>query len=448
MIMNQSLVVKPAQQAGLAPALQTSNAILQMTLPELVDRIREEIDTNPFVEEKPAKFVAPSRIRLGSGNQNLSSMIDMAAAPCTLRDRLIHQISFLKLQSEHRDLAIWLVGMLDSDGYLRENPSELAELTGQPEPVIHEVINKLKSLEPVGVFARNLTECLMLQLRARNLFNNEMAVFLNALSGAGRVQIPEISQRTGLSEARAEELLRTIRRLSPRPAAQSSVEVSPAIQPDVYLDFEPSGGWRIEINDAILPRIALSSGYYAEVLRSGKDSEAVSYARQAYGKASWMIECVKRRSETLLRVSQCLVRRQPGFIAGGVESLSPMTLNDIAQELGLHLSTISRVTSNKYIATPRGVLAMKDFFSRAVGSDPATALTAHLIRARIRHIIAGEADTDPLPDYRIQQALSDQGIEISRRSVTKYRDQMKIPSQKNRSRFPREQVELIESRFS
>lgn len=360
----------------------------------------------------------------------------------SLRQHLLQQIGLEFGDAGERLIAISLTDMLDGAGYLSGDLVALAQLLGVAPARIEAVLKRLQRFDPAGLYARSLSECLALQLADRNRLDPAMQALLDNLDLVARRDLAALMRRCGVDAEDLAEMVAELRRLDPKPGHRFDAPPAQPIVPDIFLR-PSSGGWTIELNTEVLPRVLVNRQYYATLSRAGRDRahdkaqdratrEFISERMQT---ANWLVKALDQRANTILRVAREVVRQQDGFFRRGVSGLKPLVLRDIAQEVELHESTISRVTANKYMATPRGIFELKYFFTSAVsGVVAGSAVTSEAVRDRIRLLIEGEPPGQPLSDDRIVDLLQREGVTIARRTVAKYRDTLGIASSAQRRR--------------
>jgi RNA polymerase sigma-54 factor len=330
-------------------------------------------------------------------------------------------------------LARLLVEELDEHGLLRAGISDLATRMGAAPGQIEAALGLVQGCEPTGVGARSLAECLALQLAERDRLDPAMRRLIENLHLLERGERRRLKALCGVDDEDFTDMLAELRALDPRPCAGFQAERAETLIPDVYLRRTAWGGWEVELNTETLPRVLVDNRYATELAaaRGGTGSEARAFVSECRANASWLVRSLDQRARTILAVATEIVRHQDRFFAEGITGLQPLTLRMVADAAGLHESTASRVTSNKYIATERGIFELKYFFSNAVGSGgPA----AEAVRHRIRNMIAAEAPENVLSDDIIVEQLQDDGIDIARRTVAKYRKALGIPSSVERRR--------------
>jgi RNA polymerase sigma-54 factor len=334
-----------------------------------------------------------------------------------------------------RLIALHLIDMVDENGYLTGDLLALGELLSCPPEVIEAVLCCLQRFDPSGVFARSLGECLGLQLRDRNRLDPCMQALLDNLPRLAARDLAGLRRICGVDEDDLAEMIQEIRNLNPRPGNLFDAEPAQPITPDIFMRAQADGGWLVELNSDALPRVLVNSRYYARINRSGLKRDEKDYLSERLQSANWLVKSLHQRANTILRVATEIVRQQDGFFHRGVQALRPLILRDIAEAIGMHESTISRVTTNKYIATPRGIYELKYFFTSSIASaNGGVAHSAEAVRFRIKGLIDQEPLTDVLSDDKIVELLVADGIDIARRTVAKYREAMRIPSSVQRRR--------------
>jgi RNA polymerase sigma-54 factor len=358
-----------------------------------------------------------------------------------LQDHLLWQLHLSHLTPRDQRIGAALIDAISADGYLEGELEALAETIsrGEDEPVgvdeVEAVLHWIQQCDPVGVGARDLRECLDVQLRelAPEVPERDAAraILKHGMDSLGKRDYRSLQRQSGIRDpeelARALDLIRT---LNPRPGAQISSASSEYVVPDVYVQHGRDG-WRVELNPEIAPRIRIND-LYAGMVRQVADARDSAFMRNQLQEARWFLKSLHSRNDTLLRVAEAIVQRQEGFLEHGEVAMQPLILRDIAETLEMHESTISRVTTQKYMHTPRGVFEFKYFFSSHVGTNDGGECSATAIRAMIRGLIDDEPPGKPLSDARLAHILSDRGINVARRTVAKYRESMQIPSSSER----------------
>ena len=355
----------------------------------------------------------------------------------TLWEHLQAQASSARLAPSDHAIALALIDQVDDGGYLRGELAEIADRLGCDPARVEAVLAVCHGFEPTGVMARSVPECLKLQLVERNRFDPAMAALVENLDLLARRDLAGLRRVCGVDADDLTDMIAELKALTPRPGAGFGGEPAQTLIPDVHVRPDPAGGWRVELNTDTLPRILIDKRYHAVVADAARSETEKAFVADCAAQASWLVRSLDQRAKTILKVASEIVRQQDAFLAFGVEFLRPLNLKTVAEVIGMHESTVSRVTSNKYVATPRGVFELKFFFTAAIqASDGGATHSAEAVRHRIRTMIEAEAsDADVLSDDRIVELLKEAGIDIARRTVAKYREVLRIPSSVERKRY-------------
>jgi RNA polymerase sigma-54 factor len=358
----------------------------------------------------------------------------------SLAEHLEAQLSVAGLNDAERAIALTLIDAVDDGGYLRADFFELAERLGCDEARLEAVLMVLQGFEPTGVFARDVAECLTLQLKEKNRFDPAMAALVGNLELLARRDMAGLRRACEVDDEDLKEMIAELRALTPRPGAAFGGEPAQAVVPDVYVREGPGGLWHVELNTDTLPKLLVDHRYHARVSAGARSDQEKTFVSDCLSSANWLVKSLDQRAKTILKVASEIVRQQDGFLAFGVEHLRPLNLKTVADAIGMHESTVSRVTSNKYLATPRGVFEMKFFFTSAIASSAGgEAHSAEAVRHKIRQLIEREAgEGEVYSDDAIVEILKQAGVDIARRTVAKYREAMRIPSSVERKRLIRE----------
>lgn len=357
-----------------------------------------------------------------------------ARAP-TLRETLAEQARLAFSDPRDRLIAGQMIASLDAAGRLDVDNAAIAAALGAPEAQVADVRARMQRFEPVGLFCRDLRECLAVQLADRNRLDPAMQALLDNLDLLARRDAVALMRTCGVDAEDLTEMVAEIRRLDPKPGACFDDDPAPAIIPDVLMRRGPGGTWLLELNPDTLPRVLVNRGFHAVAQAGARSREERAFVAEKLQAANWLVRSLEQRANTILRVAAEIVRRQDGFFRHGVSHLRPLILRDVADELGMHESTVSRVTANKYVATPRGTLELKYFFTTAIaGTHGGETHSAEAIRHRIREMVDTEPSADILSDDAIVDRLRTEGVDIARRTVAKYREALRIPSSVQRKR--------------
>jgi RNA polymerase sigma-54 factor len=492
MALTQRLELRQGQSLVMTPQLQQAIKLLQLSNLELSEYVEGELERNPLLErdetapeperneasesakEDTAIDQAMAREDFGTAADMDASSDDMyadqsraekqadgeAAAPLadwsrvnsrggldsgedldgvfsaeqTLKDHLETQLSIAGLGAADKLIALTLIESVDETGYLRADLDDVADRLGTEREDVEAVLGVLHGFDPIGVCARDLAECLALQLKERNRLDPVMKLFLSRLDLVAKRDMAGLASFCGVDTEDVTDMIQEIRELTPKPGLAFGAEPVQPVVPDVYVREGNDGSWNVELNSDTLPRVLVNSRYYAKVNASARSKDDKNYLVECLNNANWLVKSLDQRARTILKVASEIVRQQDAFLTSGVRHLRPLNLRVIADAIGMHESTVSRVTSNKYIATPRGVFELKYFFTAAIAAvDGGEAHSAEAVRDRIRELIDNESD-DVLSDDRIVTMLGNDGVNIARRTVAKYREALRIPSSVERRR--------------
>lgn len=480
----QRLDLRQSQNLVMTPQLQQAIKLLQLSNVELADYIESEIAQNPLLEKAPGEHEAESidsaapaaetdnvqddfdsnwtgneaetsapastdfdagTAQMGAGGSRNFDSLDEAfensmAKTETLREHLVEQLNMAFDDPRDRLIGAMLVDLVDEAGYLREGDEEVAAKLGAKVERIGELLAVMKKFSPSGVFARDLKECLSIQLEDQGKLDTPMRALLDNLNMLASNDMEALAKKCDVNRLYLLDMIGDIKSLNPKPAASFDHLVVQTAIPDVLMKKLPKnlgGGWRVELNTETLPRVLINNEYYTEVSAATKDKKDREYITTQMNNANWLVKSLDQRAQTILKVASEIVEQQDAFFNFGIEFLRPLTLKDIAEAIAMHESTVSRVTNNKYIGTPRGIFELKYFFSTALVSADGTAHSAESIKARVKSMIDAEKPDDILSDDAIVEALQKDGIDIARRTVAKYREMLNIPSSVQRRKQKR-----------
>jgi len=366
------------------------------------------------------------------GAYNLEAFV---TAEVTLASHLAEQMALAIPDPSRRMIGKYLIDMVDEAGYLSGDFDAVAEKLGAPRAEIEAVLGILQTFDPPGVCARNLSECLAIQLKDRNRYDPAMRALVEHLDLLAKRDLAGLRRICGVGEEDLAEMIAEVRNLNPKPGLAFGSTLVQPIVPDVYVRSAPDGTWQVELNSDTLPKVLINQRYYAQVTKTTRKDTDKTYLADCLQTATWLVRALDQRAKTILKVSSEIVRQQDAFFAHGVQHLRPLNLKTVADAISMHESTVSRVTANKYMATTRGIFELKYFFTSSIASaDGGEAHSAEAVRHRIRLLIDGENCADVLSDDTIVDKLREAGIDIARRTVAKYREAMRIPSSVQRRR--------------
>ena len=486
MAIGPRLDLRHSQSLVMTPQLRQAIKLLQFSNVEVTGFIEEELERNPLLErdeasdlpaaERPAPDQLPSSgsgelrdtaqaasserlapasalddgaaesydpggasdgvtlSRNGSFDDDSRSIDDFAEAGATLREHLGEQLRLSFNDPVDRLIGAYLIALLEPSGRLSVPAAALAKAMGCEACRVESVRARMMRFEPTGMFAADLRECLAVQLVEKNRLDPAMAALLDNLELLGRRDLKRLMVLCEVDAADLGDMIAELRRLDPKPGATWDANPPQLVVPDIIMRAAPDGSWLLELNPETMPRVLVNQTFTARVLpHASKDDKA--FLTDKLATATWLVKSLQQRAQTILKVAGEVVRRQDGFFRHGVSHLRPLILRDIAEAVEMHESTVSRVTSNKYMATPRGTFELKYFFTTAIHATAGgESHSAEAIRFRIRGMVSKETVDDILSDDAIVAALRREGVDIARRTVAKYRDALRIPSSVQRKR--------------
>ncbi len=367
-----------------------------------------------------------------TGDYNLEAFV---SSETTLADWLREQMALAIADPVRRMIGGYLIDLVDESGYLSGELAAAAEKLGTSTTEVEAVLAVLQTFDPPGICARDLAECLAIQLKELDRFDPAMQALVGRLDLLARRDFAGLKKICGVGDEDLADMIAEVRRLNPKPGlAFGSAPVQPIV-PDVFVRPAPNGAWLVELNSDTLPKVLVNQSYFAEVSATARRDTEKSYLSECMQSATWLVRALDQRARTILKVSNEIVRQQDAFFAHGVEHLRPLNLKTVAEAIGMHELTVSRVTANKYMATSRGIFELKYFFTSAIAaSHGGEAHSAEAVRHRIKQLIDSESSVDILSDDTLVEKLREAGIDIARRTVAKYREAMRIPSSVQRRR--------------
>jgi RNA polymerase sigma-54 factor len=473
--MMPKLELRQSQGLVMTPQLQQAIKLLQMSHAELQSFVETELERNPLLErEESAGDEAASRAATQEKPQVGPEAVDANAGPkpvaqgqsdsgwltlgrsgrgafdptqetdfssrlardTTLYEHLTQQLHVNVDDTRDRLIGGLLIGMVDDAGYLTGDVDFIAGMVGTDVGDVERVLKILQDFDPPGVCARNLQECLELQLKEARRFDPAMAKFITRLDLVAKRDFASLQKLCGISLEDIGDMEREVKALNPKPGNAFGSLFVQAVIPDVTVKAAPDGGWLVELNSETLPRLLVNQQYLAKVSRSGKRESDKLYLSECLTNAQWLVKSLDQRARTILKVAREIVRQQDAFLVEGVSKLRPLNLKTVAEAIAMHESTVSRVTSNKFMATPRGTFELKYFFTTGLSSTSGgeDLHSAEAVRHRIRQLIDAEAPRAVLSDDQIVEQLKAEGIDLARRTVAKYREAMGILSSVQRRR--------------
>jgi len=480
--LTQTLSFKQQQNLVMTPQMQQAVKLLQMSNIELQAYLEEEMVQNPLLEKQEGETEAgeeqadissdtsnverddpPETIHedtqadfdaghkmadIGAGgnssfNDDLPDFEDRLVREKTLREHLSEQLQIDCDSSLERSIGTLLIDRLDGTGYLRDDILTLAQQIGCSEATLKIVLKKLKGFDPTGVFASDLAECLSLQLEEQGELTKSFQLLIENLPLLGQHDYKKLSKICEVDEAELSEMTALIKTLNPRPSSRFDHVVAQTAIPDVLMKALPKnigGGWRVEVNSDTLPRVLVNQQYYTEVSDRTKDKGEREYLATQLHNASWLVKAMDQRAQTILKVASEIVERQDGFFLYGIEFLKPLTLREIAEAIEMHESTVSRVTTGKFIGTPRGLFELKFFFTSSIEGADGQSISSESVKARIKALTDAENINSILSDDDLVELLNKEGMSVARRTIAKYREALDIPSSVQRRRIKKNEA--------
>ena len=492
MALAPKLEFRQSQQLVMTPQLQQAIKLLQLSNLELAEYVEEQLEQNPLLEradgeadaggepsQGPAESDAaeapidlsrddtaqkarddldgdfddaePGAKRNAEADYKVNEWASVGAGgslndderefgatlqqEISLRDHLSEQLKVATRDPFELFVGSYLIDLIDDAGYLRESVEAIAVRLGCDEADVGRILALIQTFDPSGVGARDFKECIRLQLIERDRYDPAMAAFVANIELLAKGDLRALMKVTGADEEDVRDMILEVRSLTPKPGYAFGGETVQVVTPDVFVAKAADGGWKIELNNETMPKVLVNQRYYAEISRaSSRDADKV-FLNEQLANANWLVKSLDQRARTILKVASEIVRQQDGFFVLGVKHLRPLNLKAVADAISMHESTVSRVTANKYMATPRGLFELKYFFTAAIASsEGGEAHSAEAVRHRIRELIAAETSENVLSDDRIVDILRGEGVDIARRTVAKYRETLNIPSSVQRRR--------------
>ena len=468
MALHQVLQVKLAQKLILTPSLQLAIKLLPMTTLELSEVLNQEMVENPLLEEVPTEELPSSdgtqtdkaeaeqataadtgdtwddadyeyffgdyldagyRPRVPQEIKELPPIENTLSAAGSLPDHLMWQLSVQTDDERMREIGAAIIGNLDDDGYLVASVDDIVAMGDWSVDDVERALRQVQQFDPIGVAARDLQECLLLQLRHLGLAGTPTeTIIVDHLRQLQHHQVPEIAKALGMSVDDVKKQIDVITHLDPKPGSRYNPASSQYVTPDAYV-LKVEDNYVVVLNDDGLPHLRISP-VYRRLLDKGSETNAETraYVKEKFRSALWLIKSVDQRQKTIHKVAASIIQFQRDFLDQGIEQLRPLVLRDVANDIGMHESTVSRVVSNKYMHTPQGVFEMKYFFHSGINRVYGSSVSSIAIKQRIRKIIEGEDLRKPLSDSKIVRLLQDEGLMLARRTIAKYREELRIPT--------------------
>lgn len=463
--------MKLQQQLVMTPQLQQAIKLLQLSRMELIELVKQEIEENPVLEEgvegedKEEVEFEQMRDTVGESAGDGGSETDwdsyieklfqespyeergfneeierppfenIISKKPSLTDYLLEQLRLSRMSDEEKRIGVFIIGSLDENGYLRSTVDDIAEMTGKDKGVVEEVLLKIQQFDPPGIAARDLRECLLRQIEAKgwkgSIIEKIVSDHMDLLKDK---DLKRLAKVLGVSVSEVADAVKAISELEPKPGMTYSSENPSYIVPDAYV-YKVDDEYVVVLNDDGLPKLRISP-FYKQILSNPEKAKGPlkDYIQEKLKNALWLIKSIHQRQRTLYKVVSSIVKFQREFLDKGVEYLKPLILKDVAQDINMHESTVSRATANKYVATPRGIFELKFFFSSGVSKSSGEGVSPEYVKKRIKEIVEAEDPARPLSDREIAEILKKEDVEIARRTVAKYREMLGISSSSRRKR--------------
>jgi RNA polymerase sigma-54 factor len=471
MAIHQKLQARLSQKLILTPSLQQAIKLLPMTTIELAELLTQEMVENPMLEEvqtddpptpdTAAQQDAEAEKKRDDGKdawddadyeyffgeyldegyrprqpqevKELPPIENTLSSKSSLADHLMWQLNLQTSDEVLREIGAAIIGNIDEDGYLVASVNEIASLGGWEDSLVEKALEHVQTFDPIGVGSRDLQECLLLQLRhvglagtpAETLVKDHLRLLQNH-------RIPELARALGIEPEEVKGHIELIKQLDPKPGSRYSPADSQYVIPDVYI-IKTDEGYKAVLNEDGLPQLRISPVYRRLLDKGGETTdETRAYVKDKFRSALWLLKSVDQRQKTILKVATSIINFQREFLDRGIELLRPLVLRDVANDIGMHESTVSRVVNNKYMHTPQGVYEMKYFFHSGINSSYGESVSSVTIKQRIKKIVEAEDPRRPLSDSKIMNILQKEGLVLARRTIAKYREELKIPTSNQR----------------
>lgn len=436
----QHLELRHTQKLILTPALKLSLKVLQLPILELKEYLEQELEQNPLLEIKEeteeedsfnmedwSNYVGKDYRVIRREKEEDKPYESLLKNKYTLQEHLLWQLRLLEISSEDYRIGEYIIGNINDDGYLTMVPSEIAEKYYIPHEKINKVLTLIQGFEPVGVGAGNLRECLQIQLRAKNEKNGiAWKIVTEFWDDFQKGKFNDIASKLNLHIQEIYEVSKIISKLEPKPGREVNEDEVRYIIPDVTVEKRDDGKYLITINNQGIPMLQISKFYKQYLTRKDIKAEEKNFINEKFKLATWLIKSIEQRKKTLYEVTRVIVEKQKEFLEKGIEFFKPLSLREVSSEINVHESTVSRVTTNKYMQTPRGIFSFKYFFNVRLDSVQGEGVSTTLVKDILKNIVEGEEKNKPLSDSKIVNLLFEKGINASRRTIAKYRKELGI----------------------
>ncbi len=446
MALDLNLILNQTQKLTMTPELRQALNILQLNVADLCQYLEEQMELNPMLETSEYEGTdiiewneyinrdVPEDNEYNDENEEIS-LESFVPTRTSLREHLMFQLHITPVAVRTKRVCEYIIDSLDANGYLNIPLKELAASVNEDMCVVEQALETIQEFDPPGVGARDLKECLLLQLKVKGILDDDLKNLVEYhLKDVGENKLTQIARKMDIDVLKVQHMIDILKTLNPRPGCNfSDYNDMHYVVPDAFVR-KSEDKFEIIINDGDIPRLHINKFYSQLLQNNGRGSEEFRYLNKKFQSAFWLIKNIEQRKNTLYNVVKAIVEYQSGFFDVGINGLKPLTLKQIAKTCGIHESTVSRATNGKYVDTPNGIYELKFFFTNGVTNDEGV-VSSGSVKSMISGFIAKEDQHSPLSDLAITEMLKDKGVEISRRTVAKYREELEIPSSNRRKRF-------------
>lgn len=426
------MIQEQTQKLIMNQEMRQAITILQFSSLELASYIEKQLESNPAFDLDRVDLRKKHKYTSSSTSNPIEHL---SRNQVSLEQNLLEQLSYQKLSTRKRKIGRYIIGLIDHDGYFREDIDHIASELNCNSTEIDEVLSIIQTFEPIGVGARNLSECLWIQLRAKG-YDSPMIerILVDHLQALADRKFSNLAELYGVSEKEIMAIMDQVEMVNPRPGMLLEPGEVKYLAPDIIVEWN-DGEFKLVLNERIYPNLQIDPSYHQYLKFAGNDGDSKSYIQEHLRHALWIIRSIEQRKATILKVTEAIFQHQKDFLVHGFEALRPLTLQEVATEIGMHESTVSRASNQKYVQTTKGLYELKQFFVHGISTASGVPTTPYPIKKRIGELIEAEDKASPLSDQQITIQLNLEGIQISRRTVMKYREELQIPaSSKRRSR--------------
>lgn len=433
MALRSNIRLAQSQKLALSPQLLQSIQLLQMNAVELQTFVQNEVDENPILDLVPYPE-NHATLPVSSGNEPVNHGVDRLADQISLFDHLNHQIAMAFAQQSERNIATAIISNLDEDGYFREDVDLFCKKTGYDFQIFSQILSAVQRFDPVGIAATDLRQCLIIQLRELGQLSDEIKKLLSHLDYVARGRFDDLCKMLKIDQKTLNGMIATVQNLNPRPALQFDNSTNPNVIADVVVKQTEIGKFKVELNPAVIPKLLINREYYAEIRSMPLGAEDKQFMVDKLQRANWLVATLDQRAQSILSVATHIVSHQSEFFKHGEEYLRPLTLNTLASLTHRHESTMSRIVSQRYLMSEKGLFPFRYFLMQGVGKSFGNQTGSRAIKAKLKRIIDLETSSSVSSDKGLVDKLAGVGIQVARRTIAKYRNEMNIPGYSIRKR--------------